>query len=191
MTKTALLLIDIQNDYFPGGAMECKGSKKAGENAGKLLKYLRDVGILPIHIRHISNRQGATFLLPKTSGSEFNEYVTPNPDEPVIIKHFPNSFRDTDLADVLQTKGISGLIIAGMMTHMCIDATTRAAADLGFPCILVHDACATRDILWADIAVPAKLVHASYIGALSGIYAQIRSTEDIISSKDSQKCDYL
>ena len=180
----ALLLIDIQNDYFPGGAMECECSIEAGENAGKLLKYARENNILTIHIRHISKRPGALFFLPGTKGSEFYRKVTPITGESVIIKHYPNSFKETNLSVILQSNDIRKLIISGMMTHMCIDATTRAAADLGFSCILVQDACATRSISWKNIMVPAEMVHVSFIGALSGIYAEIYSTEEIINSSD-------
>lgn len=184
MTDTALLLIDIQNDYFPGGAMECHNSLSAGENAGKILAYARKNRILPIHVRHIATRPGATFFLPETYGSEISPLVTPGDQEQVIVKHFPNSFRDTDLSGILQKNRITTLIIEGMMTHMCIDATTRAATDLGYRCILVHDACATRDLEVLGETIPAGMVHASFIAALSGSGAGIVSTEEMMTRGD-------
>ncbi len=180
MINTGLLLIDIQNDYFPGGAMECHESHNAGKKARLLLDFARTHGIEPIHIRHISTRPNATFFLPGTRGAEISDLVSPVPGEKVVEKQYPNSFRETDLYSHLHEKGVKNLIIAGMMSHMCIDATTRAAADLGFTCILAHDACATRDLTFQDITVPAPQVHAAYMSSLSGLYARVISTDEII-----------
>ena len=180
MTNTALILIDIQNDYFPGGAMECHESLHAGKNARLLLDFARTRGIEPIHIRHISTRPNATFLLPGTKGAEISDLVSPVSGEKIIEKQYPNSFRQTELASYLHEKGVINLIIAGMMSHMCIDATTRAATDLGFACILAHDACATRDLTFQDVTVPVPQVHATYMSSLSGLYARVISTDEII-----------
>ncbi|NLV25734.1 MAG: cysteine hydrolase [Methanomicrobiales archaeon] len=185
MKNSALLLIDLQNDYFPGGKMECFESTRAGENAAKILNWAREKRIIPIHIRHISTRPGASFFLPDTPGVEIHKLVSPLPGEQVIIKHFPNSFRDTDLTTVLKEQRISRLIIAGMMTHMCIDATTRHAVDLGYSCILIHDACATRDLTFLHTTVPAPMVHAAFMSSLSGLYAEILSSNEIISTKET------
>ncbi|PWR70852.1 cysteine hydrolase [Methanospirillum stamsii] len=182
--KTAVLLIDIQNDYFPGGAMECVKSIKAGENAGKILQWARDRRVIPIHIRHISTRPGASFFLPGTVGSEIHELVSPLSGERIIIKNFPNSFRETNLEEILRENNIERLIITGMMTHMCIDTTTRAATDLGYSCILIHDACATRELTFEDERVPSHYVHASFISSLSGLYARIFSTEEFLSNQE-------
>ena len=130
----ALLLVDIQNDYFPGGAMELVGSPEAGSQAGQLLEVCRRAGLAIIHIQHIATRPGATFFLPGTPGADLHASVAPQPGEPVFQKHFPNSFRETPLLEHLRGRGITELLVAGMMTHMCIDTTTRAAADLGFTC---------------------------------------------------------
>lgn len=180
MTNTALILIDIQNDYFPGGAMECHQSLDAGKKASLLLDFARTRGIEPIYIRHISTRPNATFFLPGTKGAEISDLVSPKAGEKIIEKQYPNSFRQTEFGSYLQKRGVHNLIIAGMMSHMCIDATTRAAADLGFACILAHDACTTRDLTFQEGTVPAPLVHAAYMGALSGLYARVLSTDEII-----------
>jgi nicotinamidase-related amidase len=74
---------------------------------------------------------------------------------------------------------VQELVIAGMMTHLCIDATTRAAADLGFKCSLAHDACATRALSFGDNRVPAEQVHYSFLSALSGAYATVQATAEL------------
>lgn len=179
----ALLLIDIQNDYFPGGAMELVGSTEAGQKAKQLLQAFRLAGRPIIHIQHVSTRPNATFFLPGTRGVDIHSSVAPLPGEPVFQKHFPNSFRETPLLNHLWEEGLTELVIAGMMTHMCIDTTTRAAADLGFGCRLAHDACATKALSWGDATVPASQVHTAFLAALDGAFAQVLSVDDICSGR--------
>ena len=176
---TALLVVDIQNDYFPGGAMEVVGARGACAQAAKLLALFREQGRPVIHMQHISKRAGATFFLPGTPGAEIHAGVRPAGDEPVFQKHFPNSFRETALLDHLHQRKISSLVIAGMMTHMCIDTTTRAAADLGFACSLAHDACATRALSFGGVQVPAESVQAAYLAGLNGLFAKVRSVGEL------------
>ena len=83
----ALLLVDIQNDYFPGGAMELVGSAKAGGQAGELLRAFRQKLLPVIHLQHISTRQGASFFLPNTKGVEIHESVAPIKGETVFQKN--------------------------------------------------------------------------------------------------------
>jgi nicotinamidase-related amidase len=175
----ALLIIDIQNDYFVGGKMELEGSEPASLRAGKLIAAFRKRRMPVIHIQHISLRPGATFFLPDTDGVKIHDNVSPAVNETLIKKHFPNAFRETTLADHLQSAGIRELVIAGMMTHMCVDATTRAAADLGYTCSLAHDACATRALTFGDTKVPADHVHGSFLAALNGTYAAVKPASEL------------
>ena len=176
---TALLLIDIQNDYFPGGAMELVGSVEAGRRAAMLLAEFRRNSLPVIHVQHISVRPGATFFLPDTPGVEIHECVAPQEGETIVRKHFPNSFRETPLLEHLRERKITGLVIAGMMTHMCVDTTTRAAADLGFSCQLAHDACATRALAFGGATVAAADVHNAFLASLNGLFARVRSAAEI------------
>lgn len=177
--NTALLIIDIQNDYFPGGAMELAGSIEAGARAGKLLEAFRGKGLPVIHVQHISTRPGASFFVPGTSGVEIHPSVSPRTGETIIQKNFPNSFRGTPLLQHLRDKDITRLVVAGMMTQMCVDSTVRAAADLGFECLLAHDACATRDLSFGGVAVPAASVHAAFLAALNGLFAKVQSADEL------------
>ena len=175
----ALLIVDIQNDYFPGGAMELVGSREAAERAAGLLAAFRGRGLPIVHVRHVSLRPGATFFLPDTEGAKIHASVAPAAGETVIEKHFPNAFRETALLERLRQEGIDRLTIAGMMTHMCIDTTTRAAADLGFECRLAHDACATRDLAFAGSKVAARDVHNAFVAALNGAFAKASGAKEI------------
>jgi nicotinamidase-related amidase len=178
---TALLIIDIQNDYFPGGAMECVGASAAGAQAAKLLGAFREQRRPVVHVQHLSLRPGAAFFLPGTPGAEIHAGVRPVGDEPVFKKHFPNAFRETALLEHLRLSKISGLVVAGMMTHMCIDTTTRAAADMGFSCSLAHDACATRPLSFNGVQVPADSVHAAYLAGLNGLFARVRGVNELLT----------
>lgn len=175
----ALLIVDIQNDYFPGGAMELEGSLLAGAKAGQLLQAFRRKSKPVIHIQHVSTRPGATFFLPNTKGVEIHDSVAPQPGETVIQKHYPNGFRETPLLEHLKQLGVDELVIAGMMTQMCIDTTTRAAADLGFQCSLAHDACATRAQSFGGVTVPAAQVQTAFLAALNGAFAKVQSVEQL------------
>jgi nicotinamidase-related amidase len=184
--KTALLLIDIQNDYFPGGNMELEGMKQASDNAATLLSEFRQRQLPVIHIQHIAVQPGATFFLPDTQGANIHPSVTPLGSETVIIKNYPNSFRNTGLLAHLKEQQISHLVIAGMMTHMCIDSSTRAACDLEFSIKLASDACATRALTFADVHISASDVQNTYLASLNGSFAEVLSTQEIIAGLASE-----
>jgi len=179
---TALLIIDIQNDYFPGGRMELVGSPEASLEAKALLEAFRSRKLPVIHVQHVSTRPGATFFLPDTDGVRIHDNVRPAPGEPVVTKHFPNAFRETGLAETLRERGIDALVIAGMMSHMCIDTSTRAAADAGFACTLAHDACATRDLAFGEAKIPAAQVHAAFMAAMNGAFAKVVTAGEAIAA---------
>lgn len=179
---TALLIIDIQNDYFPGGRMELVGSPAASLEAKALLQAFRARGLPVIHVQHLSTRPGATFFLPDTEGVRIHENVQPAAGETVVTKHFPNAFRETGLGETLRERGIDALVIAGMMSHMCIDTSTRAAADAGFACTLAHDACATRDLAFGGTTIPAAQVHAAFMAAMNGAFAKVVTAGEAIAA---------
>lgn len=171
----ALLLIDIQNDYFPGGALPLVGAESAAQCAAQLLAAFRAADKPVMHIQHIAQRPGATFFLPDSHGAQIHPSVAPQPGERVFVKHYPNSFRQTGLLAALRERDIKHLTMAGMMTHMCVDSTVRAAADLEFSCDLAHDACATRDLTFAGQRIAATAVQTAYLAALSGLFARVVS----------------
>ena len=179
MPDKALLIIDIQNDYFPGGKMELEGADAAASQAHKVLAKARAEKLPVFHVRHLSTRPGSTFFLPGTSGAEIHKAVTPQAGEAVIEKNFPNSFRGTALEEKLKAAGVKELVVAGMMTHMCVDASVRHAADLGYKVTLVGDACATRAQSYGGETVPARQVHAAFLAALNGFYAKVVAAHEL------------
>jgi nicotinamidase-related amidase len=183
--KTALLIIDIQNDYFEGGAMALAEPLKASSNAARLLDNFRQNNMPVIHIQHIANRAGASFFIPGTAGADIHDDVKPLQQEKVIVKHFPNSFRETGLLDHLRTNNITRLVICGMMTHMCVDATTRAAKDHGFDCVVIGDACATKDLEVNGEHVNAAEVQKAFLAALNYFYSTVLTTGEYLDSVEA------
>lgn len=180
--KPTLLLIDIQNDYFSGGKMELVKMDEAAGNAQKLLSYFRKNNLPIVFIQHLATKTNASFFIPGTSGAEIHHSVLPLENETVIIKNFPNSFRNTNLHQHLQTLSSKDLVICGAMSHMCIDTTTRAASDLGYSCTLISDACASRDLVYNDQKVKAAVVQIAYMAALNGTFAQVISTGQFLDT---------
>lgn len=181
MPKRALVLIDIQNDYFPGGKWTLSGIEAAADNAAKLLAAARTAGDLVVHVRHEFASADAPFFAPGSDGAKIHSKVKDLEGETVVLKHHVNSFRETDLKALLDRHGVEDVVICGAMSHMCVDAGTRAASDLGYKCVVVHDACATRDQEFEGAVVPAEQVHAAFMAALQFGYATLISTEEYLA----------
>ncbi|MBY0541619.1 MAG: cysteine hydrolase [Campylobacterales bacterium] len=176
----ALIIIDIQNDYFQGGNCELVNPVEASLKAKELLEYFRKNKMPVFHVQHINLRKGATYFLPNTRGVQIHENVKPLENEIIIEKNFPNSFLETNLESELEKQNIKELVICGMMSHMCIDSTTRAAFDLGFECTVAHDACTTKDLVFLDKKVKASEVHNSFMSALGIVFAKVVSENEIL-----------
>ena len=175
-----LLIVDVQNDYFPGGSFELVGPLGALEKVKAALRWFRETKQPVIHVQHINTRPGAVFFLPDTPGAEIHKDLTPLDGEDVVVKHAPNSFYRTGLLELLRSKPTDGLVVCGMMTHMCIDTTVRAAKDYdGLPVTLLYDACATRDLSIMGNTVPAQTVHDAYMAGLDGTFAQVLPAKDL------------
>lgn len=181
MPKRALVLIDIQNDYFAGGRWPLSGMDLATDNAAQLLAAAREAGDLVVHVRHEFPTPDAPFFTPNSEGAKTHPKVSSLAGEPVVLKHHVNSFRETDLKAILDQHGIEEVVICGAMSHMCVDAGTRAASDLGYRCVVVHDACATRDQEFEGKIVPAADVHAAFMAALGFGYAKLASTAEYLT----------
>jgi nicotinamidase-related amidase len=177
---TALLLIDIQNDYFPGGNMELEGSLEASLRAREILAVFRGKNLPVVHIQHVAVRPGAIFFLPDTEGVKIHPNVEPLPGEVIFQKNFPNSFRGTPLLEHLRDHKVGKIVVCGMMTHMCVDSTVRAAFDYGLEVMVVHEACTTRSLTFLDQTIPAAQVQAAFLSALSFLYARIVSTGELL-----------
>ncbi len=178
--KTALLVIDIQKDYFPNGKFPLVEPLAAAKKAYMLLQCFREHGGRHVHIQHISLKPDATFFIKGDSGSDIHDSVAHFVGEPIVYKHYPNSFRETNLLEMLKDWGVERVVISGMMTHLCVDATARAAVDLGFKVIVAEDACATRNLQYGETLIPAEQVHKAFLAALKS-YGAVMKSDDVIA----------
>jgi nicotinamidase-related amidase len=175
----ALVIVDIQNDYFPGGRHELVAPEQAAAAARTVLDRFRASGEPVVHLQHVWDAPDAAFFAPGTPGVEIHHSVRPAEREPVVQKAYPNGFLETDLEARLRGVGADSVVVCGMMTSMCVDATVRAAADLGFACTVVPDACATLDLEFNGATIPAAQVHGAFLAALSNSYAQLASPDEL------------
>lgn len=180
MSKVALIVIDIQNDYFENGAWELVGTTEASLKARKVIDHFRAKDLPIAHIQHLG-AEDAPFFVAGTQGAEIHDNVKPLEGEKVIQKYYPNSFRETDLLDYLKSHDVDKVVIVGMMTHMCVDATTRAAKDFGFDCTVISDACASKDQELNGKVVKAEDVHTAFLAALTFFYATVVTSEEYLT----------
>jgi nicotinamidase-related amidase len=183
---TALLIIDMQQDYFPGGKMELTGIMPVAKNVALLLASFRKVGIPVLHLQHMNYDLGSPCLIASSSGIEFHESVQPRDNEPVIKKSWPNGFIQTSLLSNLHILGVRRIVICGAMSHMCVSATARAASEIGFTCVVVHDACATVPLEFNGRTIAAEDVHGTAMATMAVAYAKVIPTQDAMALS----CEY-
>ncbi|VVN33108.1 Peroxyureidoacrylate/ureidoacrylate amidohydrolase RutB [Pseudomonas fluorescens] len=180
-SKKALVVVDIQNDYFPGGRWALSHVEDAAAQAARVIERFRDRGDLVVHIRHEFKDDNAPFFRPGSEGAQIHESAKNRPEEPVVLKHYINSFRETELKSILDQHGINEIVVVGNMSHMCVDGMTRASVDFGYTTTVLHDACATLDLEFNGVKVPAEHVHAAFMAALSFGYAPVISTSEYLN----------
>ncbi len=174
-SRSALVIIDVQEFYYPGGAAPLVEPEKASLNASKILASFRDAGNLVVHVRHKSSK-----------GFEIHKHVAPIEGEKIFTKTEVSCFNGTDMLAYLKDNLVTDLVIVGMQTHMCLEAATRAAHDLGFEVTVVGDACATRDLEFDGVKVAAKDVHASTLATLSRTYAKVLTTQEYLAEETNE-----
>ncbi len=172
LADSVLIVIDAQREYVDG-KLPLKGIEPALDEIASLLARARKAGMPVIHIQH-RGRPGGAFG-PDTGGFAIADKAAPTNTETVIEKSLPNSFAGTTLGAALESIGRKQLILTGFMTHMCVEATARAALDHGFRTTVVAAATATRDLpdpLTGE-TVPAAEVQRNALTALSDRFATI------------------
>jgi nicotinamidase-related amidase len=171
--KTALLIVDIQNFYFPGDGPGLVNVIPASLNAKEILQAFRDKKQLVIHVKHKA-----------VKGGEIHKNVEPIAGEKVITKVEVNSFQNTDLLEYLKKNDITRLVIIGMQTHLCLEAATRAGHDFGFECIVIQDACATKDVKYGDRIIKAEDVHYSTLATINNTYGKVIDLKTFKENQD-------
>ena len=181
MDKAALVIIDVQQEYFaPGGRLPLPHGPDAVKQIVLTLDWARHRRLPVLHVVHESRKPNATIFAPGSPGLAIHPDVTPVPEEPIIQKHLPGAFTGTSLEDELRKRGVEQLVIAGFMTQMCVDTTTRQAAHLGYKVTVLSDATAAMDVKDPDgRVIPADAVHRTHLGSLSGFLAEIKRADQL------------
>lgn len=182
MEKTALLVIDAQQEYFaPVGKVVLPDGPKAVTRIARVLEWARARKVPVFHIVHESPRPNAPIFAPGSPALAIHPDARPAPGEPVITKHLPGSFTNTPLERALRERGIERVIVSGFMTQMCVDTTTREAAHRGFTVTVLSDATAAMDVKAPDgQVIPHDQVHRTHLGSLSGFLAEIKRADDLV-----------
>ena len=178
--KKALVIIDLQNEYFPGGNVELQDSINTSLRIKELLVACRKNLIPIIHVQHFATKPDAPIFARGTRNVEIHENVRPLEGEKIIPKNYPNSFRETELEEYLKKNGIPTLIVVGMMTHNCVATTVRAAYDLGYDCIVAGDCCTTKSLKLNNEEIPVEYVQRSFLAALNGRYSKVVQKDDVL-----------
>jgi nicotinamidase-related amidase len=176
--RTALVVIDAQQEYFaPLGKVVLPDGPAAVTQIARALAWARAERVAVIHIVHESRKPGAAIFAPGSPALAVHPDAAALAGEPVFTKHLPGSFTGTPLEETLRAHGIERLVVAGFMTQMCVDTTTRQAAHLGFSVTVLADANA---VVGPDGAtIPADVVHRTHLGSLNGFLAEIRTTGEL------------
>lgn len=182
MSKHGLIVVDLQNEYLASGKLPLAGIEAATANAARAIAHARNSSMPVFHIRHEFPGTDAPVFAPDSDGVRIQPGVAPVGNEPVIVKNHINPFRETDLKQHLDAQGVEEITVVGAMSHMCVDAVVRAAVDMGYTVTVLHDACATRDLAFNGVAVPAAHVHAAMMAAFEFGYGTVKSTQDYLSA---------
>lgn len=177
MSKRAIIVVDLQNEYLASGKLPLVGIDAATTNAVRVIADARAKGVPVLHVRHESASSDAPIFVPGSNGVRIMVDVAPIGNEPVIVKNHVNSFRDTDLKQQLEARGIEDVVVVGAMSHMCVDAVVRASADMGYAVTVLHDACATRDLEFNGVVAPAAHVHAAMMASFEFGYGRVVATD--------------
>ncbi|MDN6320672.1 MAG: cysteine hydrolase [Marinobacter sp.] len=180
MSKRAVIVVDIQNEYFASGKLPLVNIEQAAAKAAQVIDAARQNKDLLVHVHHEFPDPNGSVFTPGSDGVNIHKSVAPKGDEPVILKNYPNSFLKTNLKELLDSNDIEEVVVIGAMSHMCIEATSRAASDFGYKVTVLEDACATMDLEFNGVTVPAAQVHATAMAALGFAYASVLSTREYL-----------
>jgi len=178
--RTALVLIDFQKEYYSGNVPLPEG-EAAAANAARLAQWADRAGVQVVHVHHVAPSPKAALFTPGSDRIEPHRQLAPRAAHRRVTKTLPSSFVGTELHDFLKGKGIDTLILAGLMTHMCVDSTTRDAVSLGYKAIVAGDACATRDLpdRGTGAPVPHAEIHRASLTALADRFADVLTVAEV------------
>ncbi len=178
----ALILLDFQREYERDGRLPLEGFGAAAHEADRLVQAA-DAGDVPvIHVHHVAAQAKAALFDRDGTGIMPTHKPAMGANHLKLIKHWPSAFHDTALLQELKQRDIHTLVLAGCMTHNCVDSTARHALHLGFQVLIAGDACATRALPAADgTAIPAAVVQRTILAGLADRHASVMAVNEVVS----------
>jgi nicotinamidase-related amidase len=179
MAKRALIVIDVQNEYFDG-ALPISDPPVATSlaNIGKAMDAATEAGVPVIVVRHGDTDPAGGIFLEGTHEWELHPDIEARPRDYLIEKTLPGSFTGTTLESVLQENGVDTVVITGYMTHMCVDTTSRQAAHRGLAVEILNDATGTLALENSGGSAGGEELHRATLVAQGQFFADVLSTDD-------------
>jgi nicotinamidase-related amidase len=182
LNRAALLLIDVQREYFAAnGPLWIPDGQIVLSRLRRLLEDYREADMPIVHVRHVE-AAGAPVFAADRSLIETMPEVAPRGLEPIVTKHTPGAFTDTELSAVLTQQAARTLVIAGFMTHMCCDTTARQAVARGLNVIFLTDGTATRNLALGDRTISHADVQAATLAAQADGFSQLADVASVRAS---------
>ncbi|GAA5804900.1 hypothetical protein HPULCUR_010409 [Helicostylum pulchrum] len=184
MSEEALIVVDVQNDYFPDGKLPTWNPVETAEACAKLIQKFRQEGKEVVFVQHVMKDLQAKdypFLVKGTHGVEIHDSVKPLPTEKIITKGENSSFVGTDLKEYLTSKGVKKLVVVGMMIHNCVNATVYSGVEEGFPCIVVEEAVNTMDQPYNGELVKAQDIKKAFLTGIQFGFSTVYKLQDVLT----------
>ncbi|GAA5809424.1 hypothetical protein MFLAVUS_002832 [Mucor flavus] len=180
----ALIVVDVQNDYFPDGKLPTCSPIETAKACAQLIQKFRQDGKEVVFIKHVmldSQVKEYPFFIKGTHGVEIHDIVKPLPTEKIISKHAVSGFVGTDLKEYLTSKGVKKLVVVGMMIHNCVNATVYSSIEEGFPCIVVDEAVNTVDQPYDGELVKAQDIKKAFLAGIQFSFSKVYKLQDVLS----------
>ncbi|GAA5800286.1 Isochorismatase-like protein [Helicostylum pulchrum] len=184
MSQEALIVVDVQNDYFPDGKLPTWNPVETAEACAKLIQKFRQEGKEVVFVKHVmkdSQAKSYNFLIKGTDGAEIHDSVKPLPTEKIVTKHEVSGFVGTDLKEYLTSKGVKKLVVVGMMIHNCVNATVYSGVAEGFPCIVVEEAVNTMDQPYDGELVKAQDIKKAFLTGIQFGFSTVYKLQDVLT----------
>jgi nicotinamidase-related amidase len=182
MPNRALIVIDVQNEYFEGALpITDPPAEESLANIGRAMEAATEAGVPVIVVRHGTDDASEGMFLKGSPTWELHPEIERRPRDFLIDKTLPGTFTGTELGSVLEGAGVDTVVITGYMTHMSVDTTARQAAHRGLAIEILNDATGTLSLENSGGSAAGEELHRATLVAQGQFFAEIVSTDDWVS----------
>jgi nicotinamidase-related amidase len=186
MATRALIVIDVQNEYFDGKLpISDPPTSTSLPNITRAMDAATAAGIPVIVVQHVDDDPAGGIFVRGTSEQQLHPEIAARPRDHLVEKKLPGSFTDTNLQELLESEGVDTVAIAGYMTHMCVDTTSRQAAHLGLGVEVLSDATGTLSLENVGGRATGEELHRATLVAQGQFLADVVSTDSWLERVDA------